>query len=127
MADTPKRYSLKAQIAEVERELAKRADVYPRQVASRSMRQAEADMQIAIMKRVLATLQWLDKNEDAIKAATENNRELWAALAQIREAVEQHAPPGSLPAGEQLGPEPAHEAEALVRAIDAIAAAKHNP
>lgn len=71
MAD--KRYSLKSQIAEVERELEQRAKVYPRLVSSRAMSQAEAEMHTAIMRSVLATLQWLHKNEEAIRAIVTAN------------------------------------------------------
>lgn len=121
IAEPPKRYSLKSQIAELERELRWRPGVYQGRVATRAMRQEEADMQIGMMLSALETLQWLDRNHDAIKAASENNRQLWAALQLIHDAVEQHAPPGSLPSGDQLGPEPAREAATLVRAIEAIA------
>jgi len=48
--------------------------------------------------------------------------ELWSALQAIREAVEELAPPSSVPNGEYLGPEPMREAEAIVRGIHAIAA-----
>ena len=44
------------------------------------------------------------------------------ALLAIREAVEELAPPSSVPNGEYLGPEPMREAEAIVRGIHAIAA-----
>ena len=43
------------------------------------------------------------------------------ALRLIREAVEELAPPGSIPNDEYLGPEPMREAEAIIRGIDAIA------
>lgn len=49
-------YSLASQIAEVERELRMRREVYPRLVTTRKLRQAEADMRIAIMQSVLDTL-----------------------------------------------------------------------
>jgi hypothetical protein len=47
---------LTAQIKAVERELAMRRSVYPRQVAARKMPQAKADQEIAAMEAVLATL-----------------------------------------------------------------------
>ena len=42
----------------------------------------------------------------------------------IREAVEAHAPPGSVPAEEYVEPPFTAEAEALVKGIDAIATAR---
>lgn len=45
-----------------------------------------------------------------------------AALRMIREAVELHAPPGSVPSEESIEPPFVREAEALVRGILAIAA-----
>jgi hypothetical protein len=47
-----------------------------------------------------------------------------AALRMIREVVEQHAPPGSVPREEMIEPPLVREAEALVEGILAIAAAK---
>jgi hypothetical protein len=46
------------------------------------------------------------------RVGPQNIRELWAALALIREAVEDCAPPGSVPNSEYLLPEPGYEAEA---------------
>jgi hypothetical protein len=43
-----------------------------------------------------------------------------AALRMIREVVEQHAPPGSVPNEERIEPPFVDEAEALVRGILAI-------
>lgn len=63
-----RRVSLASQLAEVARELKKRGEVYPRLVATRQMRQAEADLHVAHMQAVLATLKWLQANETAIKA-----------------------------------------------------------
>jgi len=50
----------------------------------------------------------------------ETYRAARAAMALIREAVEDCAPPGSVPRGEYFGPEFTVEAEALVRGIYAI-------
>lgn len=63
-----KRYSLKSQIAEVERELDKRRGVYRSQVAARAMSQEQADLQMGIMESVLATLRFVQKHEQAIRA-----------------------------------------------------------
>ena len=47
-----------------------------------------------------------------------------AALRMIREVVEQHAPPGSVPSEEMVEPSFVREAEVLVKGILAIAAEK---
>lgn len=47
-----------------------------------------------------------------------------AALRMIREVVEQHAPPGSVPSEEHVEPPFVREAEALVRGVLAIVKAK---
>ena len=47
-----------------------------------------------------------------------------AALRMIREAVEQYAPPGSVPSEEMVEPPFVKEAEVLVKGILAIAASK---
>ena len=54
----------------------------------------------------------------------DNIKNCRAALRMIREAVEAHAPPGSVPAEEYVEPPFTAEAEALVRGIDAIATAR---
>lgn len=57
MRDAPvKPRSLQAQIAEVQREIRMRRDVYPGLVARRKMREGEAEEKILIMQNVLATL-----------------------------------------------------------------------
>lgn len=60
-------YSLQQQIEEVEREIALRESVYPRQVSSGKMRQSTADYHLDRMRSVRATLIWLAKNENPIK------------------------------------------------------------
>lgn len=62
------RISIVGQIAEAERELAMRRDVYPRRVASRAMRQGEAEMLIARQEAIIATLKWVRANEADIRA-----------------------------------------------------------
>lgn len=59
--------SLNQQIDEIERELAQRAEVYPRQVARGAMRPSVADFQIARLRAVKATLLWLRENEAEIR------------------------------------------------------------
>jgi len=59
--------SLRSQIAEVDRELAQRKQVYPRLVATQKMRQSIAELQTAHLQAVRDTLAWLQENEAAIK------------------------------------------------------------
>lgn len=60
----------------------------------------------------------------AYKAALENLREAWAALALIRETIETLGPVGAVQASEHLpGPTFMHEAEALVQGIQLMALA----
>jgi hypothetical protein len=54
---------LALQIAEVEREIAMRANVYPKLVRTGKMRQGEADEHIRRMRGVLATLRRLDADD----------------------------------------------------------------
>lgn len=72
MADT---IPLDMQIAEVERELALRDRVYPQMVASGKMSEEEAATHRGRMQGVLNTLLWLQKNEDAIRAAAAKKRD----------------------------------------------------
>lgn len=59
--------SLTSQIAEIDRELSQRKQVYPRLVASHSMRQSIADLQITHLQAVRDTLLWLKENELLLK------------------------------------------------------------
>ena len=59
--------SLNQQIDEVKRELAKRYEVYPRQVQTGKLRQSIADFQVERMRAVLKTLEWLQAHEQQIK------------------------------------------------------------
>ena len=61
------KFSIIAQIEEVERELEQRRKVYPSLVASRSMRQSVAEFQMARLEAVRATLIWLRDNEAEIR------------------------------------------------------------
>lgn len=60
------RRSLIAQIAEVEREIALRRNVYKNLVAKRTMKQGEADERILLMENVLLTLRNVEKHKDVI-------------------------------------------------------------
>jgi hypothetical protein len=63
--------------------------------------------------------------ERLIEIGAQNRRDLWAALALIRKAIETLAPVGAMRSSEavmgQDGPEPHHEAVELIRGIQAIA------
>jgi hypothetical protein len=63
------RYNLDQQITEVEREIAKRVDVYPRMCARGRMTPEDARIYIEMMEAVLATLRWLHAHQDEIKTA----------------------------------------------------------
>lgn len=64
--------SIGAQIEEAEREIRLREGVYPRQVSSGKMRQSVADMHLARMRAILRTLQWLQANEETIRAVVKD-------------------------------------------------------
>ncbi|WP_163266515.1 hypothetical protein [Chelativorans alearense] len=64
-----------SQVAEVRRELALRANTYPRLIAAGKMRQAEADLCKARMEAVLATLMFCQEHEAAIRAYMAERRD----------------------------------------------------
>ena len=61
---------------------------------------------------------------DRYEALLENYRNAWAGLRMIRDAVEELGPVGVLPSQEAVigryGPEPIHEAQAIVDALASI-------
>jgi hypothetical protein len=59
--------TLNAQIGEVDRELRLRNDVYEIAISKGKMRRAVADLHLAHMRAVRATLVWLQENEALIK------------------------------------------------------------
>lgn len=61
------------QIAEVKRELAMRAAVYPGLVTKKKMRQGEADLHVARMTAALKSLEWMQANEAFIGDALRLN------------------------------------------------------
>lgn len=63
------------QIAEINREIALRKGVYPRQVASGKMRQGEADLCMRRIEAVLATLMFCQEHEADIRAYVAAKRE----------------------------------------------------
>ena len=62
------KFTLAAQISEIDFELSMRARVYPHRVARGLLRQGEADMHVAILENVRATLVFMRDNEAAIRA-----------------------------------------------------------
>ena len=54
-------FSLEAQIAEVDREIKMRVDVYARQIASGKMKRSIAEYHTDCMRAVLATLEGIKK------------------------------------------------------------------
>ncbi len=60
--------SLISQILEVQREIAKRKQVYPRLVAKGDMRKAEGELLIGRMEAVLATLLFVQQHENGFRA-----------------------------------------------------------
>lgn len=60
--------ALAGQIAEVQREIALRRNVYPNRVRDGKMRQSEADLCMRRIEAVLATLMFCQANEADIRA-----------------------------------------------------------
>jgi hypothetical protein len=77
---------------------------------------AVVENQIAELRRALQVEK--QRSLDQYRAVRAEAR---TALRMIREVVEQHAPPGSVPAEEHVEPPLTAEAEMLVRGILAIA------
>ena len=75
------RHSLAVQIAEVEREIRKRTQVYPRQVAQDKMRQREADELIRIMQSVLQSLHLVEQLRDEVALWKDRHAATEQALA----------------------------------------------
>jgi hypothetical protein len=60
--------SIVGQIAEIDREIGMRQNVYQKQVSAGKMRQSEADMLMQRIKAVRATLVFCQENETDIRA-----------------------------------------------------------
>lgn len=75
--------SLNQQIDEVRRELNERKGVYARLIASQKMRQSIADFQTQRMEAVLATLEWIQQNEEALKTVVREEKLRLAVKAQL--------------------------------------------
>lgn len=74
MTSIGRKVSLASQIAEVDREIAMRRQVYGRKVNDRKMRQSEAELLIDRMQAVRNTLAWLKQNEADVRAFVEARR-----------------------------------------------------
>lgn len=74
MTRIERKVSLASQIAEVDREIAMRRQVYGRRVNDRKMRQSEAELLIERMQAVRNTLAWLKDNEADVRAFVEARR-----------------------------------------------------
>lgn len=66
-----KRYSLKAQIAEVKRQHAMMRGVYPDMIKAGQLNPADADCDLSLMAAVVDTLEWIERNQARIKRALE--------------------------------------------------------
>jgi len=73
------------------------------------------------MRRAISERDTIARLQLELQAFRDNITNGRAALRMIREVVETHAPPGSVPAEEYVEPPFTAEAEALVRGILAIA------
>jgi hypothetical protein len=62
-------YSLKAQAAEVKRQLAMMRGVYPKMIEAGHLDRADADCDLQLMADAAATLDWLERNQARVKAA----------------------------------------------------------
>lgn len=65
---------LSEQIKEVGREIGLRRSVYPGFVQRMKMSQQEADMRIATMEAVLATLKWVERHQDELRQIGKGER-----------------------------------------------------
>jgi hypothetical protein len=65
-------------------------------------------------------------DEEKYENLLNNYRKAWHALAMIRETIEELGPPGALMSADgvlrKYGPEPVHEAQAIVDALTEILA-----
>jgi len=95
MSDKPKRrFTLEQRLKCVEREIALRANVYPGKVARKTMRQAEADYEIACMQAIRGMLKLLigaNVPEDLPQPS-----DLFAALIHVNQIA------AEMPAGKEV-------------------------
>lgn len=64
-----KRYSLKAQAAEARRQLAMMRRFYPLLAEEGRIPRADIDCDLPLMENVVATLEWLERNERLVRHA----------------------------------------------------------
>ena len=79
-------FTLQQQIQCVDRELAMRMKVYPRQVSTGKMKHDDAEFHISQMRAVLKTLQWLEKNRAVIIESMDERKPKEAVGADSKEA-----------------------------------------
>lgn len=70
----PDRVALVDQIAEIDAEILRRDDAFPREIAGKRMLAGEAARKQTRLRAVLRTLLWLQDNEMAIRAALHSNQ-----------------------------------------------------
>lgn len=81
-AAKPKRaISLTSQIAEIDRELKQRSEVYPRIARSHPSQASTLDLQVEHLKAVRGTLEWLKENEEFVRYAVANRDAIKARMA----------------------------------------------
>ena len=87
-----KRYSLDAQIAEIERELIIRDRVFADRVATRKMKAGEAEYRIDCLRAVMRTLEWLKRNEVRVRSAigADDTPETGKAVTEQQEGANEH-------------------------------------
>lgn len=76
--------SIIGQIAEIDREIAMRVSLYPRQVAAGKMKQGEADMLMDRIQSIRNTLMFCRENEADIREYMAVKSEFRAWLAEQR-------------------------------------------
>lgn len=81
--------SLRAQVEEVDYELKMRGEVYPGLVRKGRYRQSEADLHVARMQAVRATLLWLGGDEEFIRFAVANKEAIKQKMGTPDTALDQ--------------------------------------
>ncbi len=69
--DAPKP-TIHHQVAEVKRELAMRANVFPKLIAAGKLKQAEAELAVQRLEAALSTLEYMRDNREIIIAAVQH-------------------------------------------------------
>lgn len=76
---------LSDQIACVEREIAMRGRVYPGWVGKGKMKQQDADIEMALMEAVKATLTWLRDNENDVREGVKLMKSVGGGTVQVKD------------------------------------------